>query len=112
MSKGVESDQEEVEEVWDDLAVRREDRRLRALIADDEPGIRALLRAVLELDGWEVRDAVDGEEAVAMAEAYRPDAILMDLMMPITNGIDAVHRIREQEANRETPVVVVSAHDT
>jgi CheY-like chemotaxis protein len=101
-----------VEDAWDDLAVRREDRRLRALIADDDEGVRHLLRAVLELEGWEVRDARDGDEAVAMTEAFHPDAILMDLMMPNTDGITAVHRIRENEGNRDIAVVMVSAYDT
>jgi len=101
-----------VEERWDDLAVRRADRRLRALIADDDEGIRTLLTAVLELDGWEVRVASDGAEAVAMTEAYHPDAVLLDVMMPNIDGLGALRRIRANRANEDVAVVMVSAYDT
>ena len=94
---------------WDDVAVRRHDRRLRALIADDDEGIRRLLTTVLELDGWDVRCATDGDEAVAMAEAYHPDAVLLDIMMPNTDGLTALRRIRANDANDDMAVVMVSA---
>jgi two-component system OmpR family response regulator len=97
------------DEGWDDVAVRRQDRRLRALIADDDEGIRRLLTTVLELDGWDVRCAADGDEAVAMAEAYHPDAVLLDIMMPNTDGLTALRRIRANDANDGMAVVMVSA---
>jgi DNA-binding response OmpR family regulator len=101
-----------MEDRWDDLAVRREDRRLRALVADDDAGIRALLTAVLELDGWDVCVANDGAEAVAMTEAYHPDAVLLDLMMPNVDGLGALRRIRANRANEDVTVVMVSAYDS
>jgi len=96
---------------WDDVAVKREDRRLRALIAADDEGIRRLLTTVLELDGWEVHVAGDGDEAVALTEAIHPDAVLLDVMMPRTDGISALRRIRANDANDDVAVVMVSALD-
>jgi DNA-binding response OmpR family regulator len=101
-----------MDDQWDDLAVRREDRRLRALVADDDEGIRTLLTAVLELDGWEVRVAGDGAEAVALTEAYHPDAVLLDVMMPNVDGLGALRRIRADHRNHDVTVVMVSAFDS
>ncbi len=95
--------------VLDDLERHREKQRLKALIVDDDEGIRRLLKAVLELDGWEVHTAVDGDEAVAMAELYEPDAVLLDIMMPTTDGMTALRRIRESETTHDIPVMMVSA---
>ncbi len=94
---------------WDETAVRRHDRPLRALIADDDEGIRRLLATVLELDGWDVRCAADGDDAVAMAEAYHPDALLLDVMMPNSDGLSALRRIRANDAHDDMAVVMVSA---
>jgi DNA-binding response OmpR family regulator len=99
----------------DELMRRRERRRLRALVADDDAGIRRLLAAVLELDGWEVQCASDGEEALALAAEYRPDAVLLDVMMPKGDGLTALRRLREIDGAREWAVVMVSAsseHET
>ncbi|MEO7556570.1 MAG: response regulator [Acidimicrobiales bacterium] len=97
------------DEVWDDFAVRREGRRYRALVADDDEGIRRLLTAVLELDGWEVHVAGDGDEAVAVTERVHPDAVLLDVMMPNSDGLTALRRIRANAANRDVAIVMVSA---
>jgi DNA-binding NarL/FixJ family response regulator len=69
--------------------------RLRLLIADDQPLMRAGFRAVLEATGEMevVGEAGDGEEAVALARALRPDVILMDIRMPVLDGIEATRRL-------------------
>ena len=82
---------------------------LRALVAEDDPGIRRLIAGLLELDGWEVREAADGEEAVAMAADWHPDALVMDVMMPNKDGITATEEIRRQAGNDDCAVIVVSA---
>jgi DNA-binding response OmpR family regulator len=95
----------------DELGLRRERRRLRAVVADDDEGMRRLLAAVLELDGWEVRCAADGDEAVALSEGYRPDAVLLDVRMPGTDGISALRRLRDSRSGRPCAIVMVSADD-
>lgn len=83
-----------------------ESRLLRALVAEDDPGIRRLIVGLLEMDGWEVRQAVDGDEAVAIADDWHPDAVVIDVMMPGKDGLTAVREIREGD---HCAVVVVSA---
>jgi CheY-like chemotaxis protein/anti-sigma regulatory factor (Ser/Thr protein kinase) len=82
-----------------------------ALVVDDVPDNRALLRAALEGDGWTVEEAGNGLEALDRLEQRRPDAILLDLMMPEMDGIALVERLRTSERNRSIPVLVVTAKD-
>jgi DNA-binding response OmpR family regulator len=88
----------------------RTDRRLlRALVAEDDAGVRRLIAALLELDGWDVREAADGDEAVAMAHDWQPDAVVIDVMMPGKDGLTALREIRKQPGGEDRAVVVVSA---
>ena len=88
---------------------RTERRLMKALVAEDDPGIRRLIAGMLEMDGWDVREAADGQEAVAIAEDWHPDAVVIDVMMPNKDGITAVREIREMEGGEDVGVVVVSA---
>ncbi len=83
--------------------------RLRVVIADDAPAMRLLLRRMLEDSGAfdVVGEAGDGEEAVRMADALRPDVVLLDLAMPVMDGLAAIPRIRRTSA--ASRIVVVSA---
>src|SRR4051812_30765452 len=80
---------------------------VRVLTAEDDPIVRAELRAILEEDGFDVCDARDGEEAVRVARAARPDLILMDLSLPRLDGVEAAKRIR---AERAVPFVAITGH--
>lgn len=91
---------------------RTEKRLMRALVAEDDPGIRRLIAGMLEMDGWDVREAADGQEAVDIAEDWHPDAVVIDVMMPNKDGITAVREIREMEGGEGVGVVVVSAKAT
>ncbi len=82
-----------------------------ALVVDDLPENRTLLRGALEHDGWTVEEAGNGLEALERLEHRRPDAILLDLMMPEMDGIAFVERLRTSERNRSIPVLVVTAKD-
>ena len=72
---------------------------------------RELLRNALESDGWTVEEAGNGLEALDRLEHRRPDAILLDLMMPEMDGIAFVERLRASERNRSIPVLVVTAKE-
>jgi signal transduction histidine kinase len=81
---------------------------IRVLIADDTPDIRLLLRAALRMyPGFDiVGEAVDGVEAVKLAEEHQPDAILLDLAMPVKDGLQAIPEIRVGSPN--TKIIVLS----
>jgi CheY-like chemotaxis protein len=68
---------------------------LRVLVADDVPAIVGVLRVLLELWGHEVRTAQDGLEAVEVAEEFKPDVALLDIMMPRMDGVSAARLIRQ-----------------
>ena len=68
--------------------------RLRTLVVDDEPGLVKVVSAYLEHEGVEVVSAEDGERAVELARDLRPDVIVLDLMLPGIDGIEACRRIR------------------
>jgi two-component system, OmpR family, response regulator len=81
----------------------------RLLVVDDEPNIRELLSASLRYAGFEVETAADGQQALALAETYRPDLLVLDVMMPGLDGFGVVRRLRQ--AGRRTPVVFLTARD-
>jgi CheY-like chemotaxis protein len=83
---------------------------LQVLVVDDYDDNRIMLRIVLERQGVQVLEAKDGIEAVKMAYLKRPDLILMDISMPVMDGLDAVRQLKGVEITRSIPIVVVSAH--
>jgi two-component system response regulator MprA len=83
----------------------------RILIVDDEPHIRLLLGEFLSGE-YVTGFATNGNEAVQMALDWKPDLILMDVMMPDLDGISAVQKIRDREATRHVPVLMVTAANT
>jgi CheY-like chemotaxis protein len=82
------------------------DRRLRALVVDDDPDHRYLIATLLKHDGYEVTTAEDGFHALEQLAAETPDIVVLDLIIPIINGLDVLTEIRQQSP--ETPVVIVS----
>lgn len=81
------------------------------LVADDNGDTRRVVRWMLEQKGYTVIEAEDGRQAVAAALNRRPDLILMDLVMPVVDGFDAVRQVREHEELRGVPVVAMTARD-
>lgn len=82
------------------------------LIVDDVADARELLTVVLEDSGYYVVAAGDGAEAIAQAERHRPTMILMDIAMPVMDGVTATRLIRQSSTLRHIPVVALTAYTT
>ena len=83
----------------------------RVLVVDDEADLRRLFTVVLTEGGYEVRDAANGAEALAVVHQWRPDVIILDLMMPVMNGwqfVDTYGGLTGMEAER-APIIVITA---
>jgi two-component system, cell cycle response regulator DivK len=83
----------------------------RILIAEDHPDSREALRELLEAFGFEVLEAMNGEDAVRAALEERPRLILMDVMMPEKDGFQAIREIRQIPELARTPIIAVTAMD-
>lgn len=84
------------------------DPALRALVVDDSAVIRELIAVNLQLEGFEVTMAGDGETALELARATLPDVITLDVMMPRMSGFEAVERLRAEPETAGIPVVMVT----
>jgi DNA-binding response OmpR family regulator len=81
----------------------------RVLIVDDEPNIVTALEFLLEKRGYEVTIAVNGEEALAQVETFKPDLILLDVMMPKVSGYEVCQRLRSDPRWQNIKIVMLSA---
>jgi DNA-binding response OmpR family regulator len=81
----------------------------KVLIAEDEPSIVTSLEFLLQSNAYEVRVARDGEEAVRLAEAFVPDLVLLDVMMPMKNGFEVCRTIRLNPALVDTKILMLTA---
>jgi two-component system phosphate regulon response regulator PhoB len=81
----------------------------KLLIADDENGIRSLVRMTLARDRYEIFEASDGEEALALAREHRPELILLDVMMPRLTGFEVCRAIKDDPTTAKSTVVMLSA---
>jgi CheY-like chemotaxis protein len=82
------------------------------LLVEDTEDNRFMMRRLLEMEGYRVVEARNGDEAVKVAEAENPSLILMDLSLPVIDGLAATRLIRQLPAFKTTPIIAVSAHDT
>lgn len=80
------------------------------LVADDTDDIRLMIRVMLESKGHRVVEAEHGRKAVEVATREHPDVILMDLSMPVMDGIEATRRLRSQPETATMPIIAVTAH--
>ena len=85
---------------------------VNVLLVEDTEDNRMMMRRLLELSGYQVSEAVNGLEAVNLAERETPSIILMDLSLPIVDGLAATRRIRQLPNLATVPIIAVSAHDT
>jgi DNA-binding response OmpR family regulator len=82
----------------------------KVLVAEDSATVRRLVCTRLTSDGYEVLEAHDGDEALAMAIAERPAAVVLDKVMPKLDGFEVVRRLREREETRTVPIVMLTEH--
>jgi len=85
---------------------------MTVLLVEDTEDNRFMMRRLLEMSGYDVIEATNGEEAVRLAETKKPDLILMDLSLPMIDGLAATRLIRKLPSLQKTPIIAVSAHDT
>lgn len=81
----------------------------KVLICDNEEALRALVRGALEIDGYELVEARDGDESVALARAWEPDLIVLDMMMPGRTGLEVLSELRTESRFAATPVIMLTA---
>jgi DNA-binding response OmpR family regulator len=85
------------------------------LVVDDEPTIREVLRRYLELDGFRVVEAADGDSALALFDSEMPDLLVLDIMLPGIDGLSITRRLRESDGQhilvteREVPIIILTA---
>ncbi len=84
----------------------------RVLIAEDDPNSRWVLCSLMRRLGYDCQTACDGVEALELAESFRPSLILMDLMMPRLDGLEATRRLKADARTREIPVVALTGNVT
>ncbi len=82
------------------------------LIVDDEPNTVRLLRLALEQANYRVTTAENGQQALECAAKDRPDLIVMDTVMPVMSGLDALQQLKSNVATADIPVVMLTAQDS
>jgi two-component system cell cycle response regulator DivK len=82
----------------------------RILVIEDQEDNRQIVRDLLSANGYELTDAITGEEGVAFAKRDRPDLILMDIQLPGIDGYEATRRIKADPELRHIPIIVVTSY--
>jgi two-component system, cell cycle response regulator DivK len=93
-------------------SVDSKDGVVTVLLVEDTEDNRQMMKRLLEMSGYRVVEATNGKEAVEVASRERPQVILMDLSLPLIDGLAATRRIRTLAGLNKVPIVAVSAHDT
>jgi two-component system, cell cycle response regulator DivK len=93
-------------------SVDSKDDVVTVLLVEDTEDNRQMMKRLLEMSGYRVVEATNGKEAVDVASQERPKVILMDLSLPLIDGLAATRRIRTLPELSKVPIVAVSAHDT
>ena len=82
---------------------------IRVLVVDDEPSLTDLLSMALKYEGWDIRTAPDGQKALSAAREFRPDAVVLDIMLPDIDGLKVLQRLRADGS--DVPVLFLTAKD-
>jgi two-component system OmpR family response regulator len=83
---------------------------VRALVVDDEVSLGDLLQMALRYEGWDVRTATAGQQALSLARQFKPDVIVLDVMLPDLDGLEVLHRLRAD--GLDIPVLFLTAKDS
>ena len=93
-----------------DALTRLDGSPLRVLVVDDERNIAELISMALRYEGWETRQAHTGSKAVTAAKDFKPDAVVLDMMLPDFDGMEVLRRLRG--FSPDVPVVFLTARDS
>ena len=88
------------------------ERTLRVLLVEDAPFLRYAFGKLLRMEGFDVKEVNDGQEALDCIGEFRPDLVLTDLMMPVMGGVELISHIRSNPATATLPVVAITADAT
>jgi two-component system OmpR family response regulator len=83
---------------------------IRVLVVDDEASLTDLLQMALRYEGWDIKTAADGSSAIATARDFRPDAVVLDIMLPDIDGLQVLQRMRAD--GNDVPVLFLTAKDS
>ncbi|HWE38779.1 MAG TPA: response regulator [Isosphaeraceae bacterium] len=84
----------------------------RVLLVEDAPFLRYAFGRLLRLHGFEVREATDGQQALDALDAFQPQLVLTDLMMPVMDGVELIRRLRADPRTATLPIVAITADAT
>jgi len=90
------------------VAVAETDEDVRVLFVEDDPSVAQMYKLKLELDGYQVTVASDGEQALESATSNPPDIVFLDIRLPKMDGLAVLEKLRETENTKQVPVVILS----
>ena len=82
----------------------------KIIVVDDEPDVRNFIAAVLEDAGFNVETAIDGLDALEKVEAFSPDLMTLDMVMPRMPGIKVIRTLRKNKKWARLPIIIITAH--
>lgn len=80
----------------------------RVLIVDDDESVRLFVAGIMEAEGWEIIEALNGQQAIDRAEAEKPDLIVLDVNMPVMDGFTAFKLLRESPFTEAIPIIMLT----
>ncbi len=81
----------------------------RVLIVDDDESVRSFVAALMAGEGWHTLEGRTGEDAIDLAASERPDLIILDVLMPVTDGFEAFRRLRSDLTTKDIPIIMLTA---
>jgi CheY-like chemotaxis protein len=98
----------EVEQDLSTAVPKKEEDEVRVLFVEDDPAVAQMYKLKLELDGYSVEIATDGEQAVTRATSEPPDIVFLDIRLPKLDGLGVLEALRSDQRTRQLPVVILS----